>query len=170
MHHDVIRTTYTEKSGFILTILEAMLCKRKTMYKAIFCGLQVSETWVGISIIHSVHVHDNFAKSWTIGVLGFDCWWAQGIFLFTTAPRTALGPTQPPIQWIPGALSLEIKRLGREADHSHPSSAEVKEWVELYLHSPNMPSWRGAQLKAQGQLDEDGWDRPTTWNVWVRQR
>jgi hypothetical protein len=25
-----------------------------------------------------------------------------------------------------------------------PSSAEVKEWVELYLHSPNTPSWRGA--------------------------
>jgi hypothetical protein len=22
-----------------------------------------------------------------------------------------------------------------------------QEWVELYLHSPNMPSWRGAQLK-----------------------
>jgi hypothetical protein len=26
---------------------------------------------------------------------------------------------------------------GREADHSPLSSAEVKEWVELYLHSPN---------------------------------
>jgi hypothetical protein len=25
---------------------------------------------------------------------------------------------------------------GREADHSPPSSVEVKEWVELYLHSP----------------------------------
>jgi hypothetical protein len=25
---------------------------------------------------------------------------------------------------------------GSEADHSPPSSAEVKEWVELYLHSP----------------------------------
>jgi hypothetical protein len=28
-----------------------------------------------------------------------------------------------------------------------PSSAEVKECVEQYLHSPNMPSWCGAQLK-----------------------
>jgi hypothetical protein len=27
-----------------------------------------------------------------------------------------------------------------------PSSAEVKECVELYIHSPNT-SWRGAQLK-----------------------
>jgi hypothetical protein len=42
---------------------------------------------------------------------------------------------------------------GREADHSPPSSAEVKEWVELYLHSPTTPSWHGAQLGgAQGQL------------------
>jgi hypothetical protein len=42
---------------------------------------------------------------------------------------------------------------GREADHSPPSSAEVKEWVELYLHAPSTPSWRGAQLgEARGQL------------------
>jgi hypothetical protein len=36
---------------------------------------------------------------------------------------------------------------GREADHSPPSSVEVKKWVELYVHSPNTPSWRGAQLR-----------------------
>jgi hypothetical protein len=40
-----------------------------------------------------------------------------------------------------------VKRPVCEADHSPPSSAEVKEWVELYLHYPNTPSWRGAQLK-----------------------
>jgi hypothetical protein len=34
------------------------------------------------------------------------------------------------------ALSLGVKRSGREADHSSPSSAEVKECVELYIHSP----------------------------------
>jgi hypothetical protein len=48
------------------------------------------------------------------------------IFLFTTASRPALGPTQPPIQWVLGALPLEVKRSGCEADHSPPSSAEVK--------------------------------------------
>jgi hypothetical protein len=58
-----------------------------------------------------------------------------------------LGPIQPPIQWVPGALSLGVKLPEREADHSPPSSAEIKEWVELYLHSPDTPSWRGAQLK-----------------------
>jgi hypothetical protein len=48
------------------------------------------------------------------------------IFLFTTASRTALEPTQSPIQWVPEAFSLGVKRPGREADHSPPSSAEVK--------------------------------------------
>jgi hypothetical protein len=67
-----------------------------------------------------------------------------GTFLFTTASRTVLGPTQSPIQWVPGALSLGVKRPAREADHSPPSSAEVKECMELYLHSPDTPSWRGA--------------------------
>jgi hypothetical protein len=38
---------------------------------------------------------------------------------------------------------------GREADHSLPFSAEVKEWVEPYLHSPNTLSWRGVQLTAE---------------------
>jgi hypothetical protein len=50
-----------------------------------------------------------------------------GIFLFDTVSRPVLGPTQPPIQWVPGALSLGVKRPGREAGHSPPSNAEVKE-------------------------------------------
>jgi hypothetical protein len=54
----------------------------------------------------------------------------------TTMSRMALGPTQPPIQWVSGALSLRVKQLGCEADHSPPSSAEVKECMELYLHFP----------------------------------
>jgi hypothetical protein len=49
--------------------------------------------------------------------------------------RPALGPTQPPIQWVSGALSPGVKRPGREADHSHPASAEVKKtWV--YTSTP----------------------------------
>jgi hypothetical protein len=45
----------------------------------------------------------------------------------TAASRPALGPTQPPIQWVSEALSLGVKQPGSEADHSPPSSAEVKE-------------------------------------------
>jgi hypothetical protein len=49
-----------------------------------------------------------------------------GIFLFTTASRTAVGPTQPSIQQVTGALSLGVKRP---------------------VQCPNMPSWRAYQLK-----------------------
>jgi heme/copper-type cytochrome/quinol oxidase subunit 4 len=49
---------------------------------------------------------------WTIGVLGFDSLRGLGIFLFIIATRMALGQTQPPNRWVPGALSLGIKRLG----------------------------------------------------------
>jgi hypothetical protein len=51
-------------------------------------------------------------------------------FLLFTSSRPVLGPTQPPIQWVSGALSPEIKRPGREINHSPPSSAEVKKtWI-----------------------------------------
>jgi hypothetical protein len=48
------------------------------------------------------------------------------IFLFATALKSVLGPTQPPIQWVPGVVSPGVKRLEHGADHSPPSSAEVK--------------------------------------------
>jgi hypothetical protein len=66
---------------------------------------------------------------WTIEVLGFYSRRGLGIFLLTTASRTALGPTQLPIQWVTGALSLGVKRLGHEADHSLLSTGKMKnEW------------------------------------------
>jgi hypothetical protein len=34
---------------------------------------------------------------------------------------------QLPIEWVPGALSLGVKWLGPEADHSPPCSAKVRE-------------------------------------------
>jgi hypothetical protein len=40
-----------------------------------------------------------------------------------------------PIQWVPGALSLEVKRPGREADHSSPPSSGVKN-VWNYTSAP----------------------------------
>jgi hypothetical protein len=49
--------------------------------------------------------------------------------------RPALWPTQPPVKWVP-VLSWGMVRLGRDADHTPPSSAEVKNRVELYLYCP----------------------------------
>jgi hypothetical protein len=48
---------------------------------------------------------------------------------------------------VPEVLSLGVKWPGHEADNSPPSSAEVKEHVEIYFHSPNTSSRRSTQLK-----------------------
>jgi hypothetical protein len=43
--------------------------------------------------------------------------------------------TQPPLQWVPGALSPGVKRPGLEVDNSPPTSAEVKKmWI--YTSTP----------------------------------
>jgi hypothetical protein len=56
-------------------------------------------------------------------------------FRYSISSRPALGSNQLPIQWVPGALSLGIKRQGREADYSPPTSAEVKKmWI--YTSTP----------------------------------
>jgi hypothetical protein len=69
-------------------------------------------------------------------------------FIFVTS-RSALGHTGSPVQWVPGAVSPEVKQQKREVDHSTPtnagSSRSVKATtqqlmptlriVELYLHS-----------------------------------
>jgi hypothetical protein len=56
-------------------------------------------------------------------------------FHFFMSSRLALGLTQPPIQWVVGSLSLGVKRPGREADHSPPTSAKGKKtWV--YTSTP----------------------------------
>jgi hypothetical protein len=59
----------------------------------------------------------------------------QGKNLHSSMPaRPALGSTEPPIQWVTGAVSPGVKRTGREAVHSTPTSVEVKK----------ISSWRSA--------------------------
>jgi hypothetical protein len=57
-------------------------------------------------------------------------------FLFSTASRPVLGPTQPLFQWVPGALSPGVKQPGRKADYSPPTIAEVK---NVWIHTSTPP-------------------------------
>jgi hypothetical protein len=77
----------------------------------------------------------------------------QRVFPLTSASRPALGPTQSPVQWVPGALSPGGKAgPGRDADHSPPSSAEVKKEQELYLLSPRRASMERSGASNTGSI------------------
>jgi hypothetical protein len=57
------------------------------------------------------------------------------VFLFSTAFRPALGPTNPPIPRIPAAISPGVKRPGMKLT-THLHLVPRSRMVDLYLHSP----------------------------------
>jgi hypothetical protein len=64
------------------------------------------------------------------------------IFLYSVESRSALGPTQPPIQWVSAALSPGAKRRGRGA-------AELTTHLHIFQRSgmrslPHTSLWSGA--------------------------
>jgi hypothetical protein len=62
-----------------------------------------------------------------------------GVRDFRRPSKTTLGPSQPSMQWVPG--DSQGKAAGCDADHPPtPSSAVIKERVELHLYSPSGPS------------------------------
>jgi hypothetical protein len=99
---------------------------------------------------------------------GIALWYSAGL----RAGWSRFESRQPPIQWATESLSLWVKQPGREADLSPPSSAEVKECVELYFHSPNTPSWPGVQLKHRDNFTVraylwSGWGKPAKSSKWL---
>jgi hypothetical protein len=55
----------------------------------------------------------------------------------------ALGPTRPPIQWVPEAVFPVVMLPGYEADHSPPTSVDIKNGGAVPPLA-DMSSWHGA--------------------------
>jgi len=86
------------------------------------------------------HSSVGIATRYGLGGPGIESRWGGGRD-FPHPSRPALRPTQPPIQSVPVSFPT-VKRPGRGVDHPLPSSAEVKERVDLYTSTPpSGPSW-----------------------------
>jgi len=94
------------------------------------CSIHIARPVLS-QLIPILIIRTYFLTGWTTGVR-FLAEPVKGFLLFTIASRLAVGLTQPPIQCVPGALSLGMKRPRRESDHSPPSIAEVKMCVSNY--------------------------------------
>jgi hypothetical protein len=88
------------------------------------------------------------------------------LFLYSTASRPALGPTQPPAQWIPGALSSEVKLQKCGTDYFLQSSVEVK-CVWSYFSNLQCPAALPPGKEPPVPIGwEDGWAPEAIWTTW----
>jgi hypothetical protein len=60
--------------------------------------------------------------------------------------RPALGPTQPPVQWVPGDLSPGVKRGWSVTLTTHPHLVPRLRMSRGYILSPQAPPWCVAGL------------------------
>jgi hypothetical protein len=117
-----------------------IICTLVTVY---YQGDQINEVYTGGAC--STHGRDEKLIKEFSGK-GFHSRQRLGIFLFTTAFRTALGPTSTPIQRVQGALSLGVKLT----NHTHLLPRSKNEWS--YTSTPQYALMAWCSAKAQEQL------------------
>jgi hypothetical protein len=91
---------------------------------------------VALMFVISIHECAGIATRYRMDGRGIKSWWGRD---FPQLSRPALGPTQPPVQWIPGLLPGG-KAAATWRIPLTPSSAEVKERVKACVCSPCGPS------------------------------
>jgi hypothetical protein len=73
---------------------------------------------------------------WTTGRSRFDPRRGQRILPVAPVSRPALGPTQPPVQWVPGVLSPGVKRGRGVTLTTHPHLVRRSRMSRSYTSSP----------------------------------
>jgi hypothetical protein len=84
--------------------------------------------------LDSLVVYSDHATRWVMEGTVLDSWQGQQGSLFSIASRPALRSTQPPTQWVTGAVSPGIRRQWRESDPSLSSNTEVRNGGSTYLY------------------------------------
>jgi hypothetical protein len=100
------------------------------------CIIFVHADILGVSrVAHSVQC---LTTGWKAVRLRFDSRQRQRIFPLASVSRPALGPTQPPVQWVPGGgvLSTVLKRGRGVTLTTHPHVVPRSRMSRSYTFSP----------------------------------
>jgi hypothetical protein len=122
---------YIGHSGFMLNVRPF---KFLDLYLFSLCFDKLGEPGSSVSIV--------LATGWSTGRSRFDPRQGQRIFPLTSVSRPVLGPTQTPVQWVPGVLSPGIKRGRGVTLTTHPHLVPRSRMSRSYTSSPQAPSWR----------------------------
>jgi hypothetical protein len=96
-------TLLHQEITFTLKFSRATRCESFKSYNIYFVYHKIH----GAGVAQAVYC---LTMDWTTGRSRFDPWQGQTIFPLPSVSRPTLGPTQPPVQWIPGILSPGVKR------------------------------------------------------------
>ena len=105
------------------------------MFKELFINFRIIQPGLLVTVGRDSSV--GVATRYGLDSPGIESRWGRD---FLRPSRSALRPTQPPVQWVPG-LSRGVKRPRRGAYHLPPSKCRGHERVGLYLYSPSGPQW-----------------------------
>jgi len=78
------------------------------------------------SVAPTTRIHEYLPIQFIVYVTG----WMTGVHFLAGA----MGPTHPPMQWVPGDLSPGVNRQRRQADYLPPSTTEVSV-PQIFFHS-----------------------------------
>jgi hypothetical protein len=65
---------------------------------------------------------------WMTEELWIDSWQVPRDFIFSNMSRLALEPTKPPVQWVPGSLSLQVNSW----DIKMMAELNLVPWLRMY--------------------------------------
>jgi hypothetical protein len=112
--------------------------KRTDQHKYTNCGLNFNFFVVPLlTISRLAQSVQCLTTDWTAGVRSPQ---RQRIFPLPSASRPALGPTQPPVQWVPGALCPGVKRGRGVMLTTHPLLVPRLRNSRSYTSSPKCAS------------------------------
>jgi hypothetical protein len=101
-----------------MSIRQSCFISTKSRYQIILLYILI----LGAQAVHSVKLlgYGLNVESW------FNSWPDIRFFLFSKVSRPAMGPTEPSTQGVTGTLTLEVKWLGLQDDHSPQSTTSLR--------------------------------------------